>query len=160
MPQDLASSQPMPPRRGVGRPLGGKTRSPSAKKLQKAKDNLYRDVEHMLTDEEKAYYEQAYGGKKELDPAIEMQLFIRLFGLYVTNLMSEGLTDQNLYRDFGTILGHYRGAIKDLEDIRVKRAEIKRKYKDDETNEGGVPNYTRQSASDRIQDILGGDTKG
>lgn len=143
-----------------GRPLGRKNSTPSQKKLQKATKSLFQDVEHMLTDEEKEYYQLAYNGKMELDPALEMQLFIRLFGLYVTRMMAEGLSNEALFRDMGGILGHYRGAIKDLEDMRVKRAEMKRKYKDDEVNESGVSDFTRQSAESRLEDILGGGSQG
>lgn len=146
------------PRRG-GRPPGSKTASPNAKRLRKAKEMLFKDVEDMLTDDEKLYYDQAYSGQIELDPALELQLFIRLFGLYVTKMMAEGISDERFFRDFGTILAQYRGSIKDLEDIRVKRTEMKRKYKDDESNAGGVSDLTRQSASDRFESLLGSSSK-
>lgn len=125
----------------------------------KATEGLYKDIEHMLTPEQREYYERAYNGVGELDPVLEMQLFIRLFGLYVTRMMAEGLTDEKLFRDMGAILGHFRGAIKDLEDMQVKRSELKRKYKDDESYEGGVPDHSRKSADALIQDILGGGAK-
>ena len=143
----------------VGRPKGSTTRTPAQKRLMKATESLYKDIEHMLTQEQKDYYELAYSGKGEIDPALEMQLFIRLFGLYVTRLLSEGLLDEKLFRDMGAILGHYRGAIKDLEDIQVKRYELKRKYKDDESDESGVFDRTRKSANDLLESFLGGNSR-
>lgn len=144
----------------AGRPKGARTATATTRQLKKATQSLFYDVEHLLTEDEKDYYREAYNGDRELDPVIEMQLFTRLLGLYVTTVMSQGLTNQTMFKDFGPIIAQYRGLLSDIESMRVKRQEIKRKYKDDESNEGGVSDFSRKSANDRFESLFGRDSQG
>src|SRR5574339_527127 len=100
------------PKRLGGRPKGSSTKSQTAKAIVKQTQALYKDIEHMLTPEQKEYFEMAFKGQREFDPVLESELFLRYFSVYMTKLLSTQMDNNSVLKDMGAILGQYNTAIK------------------------------------------------
>ena len=140
------------PKRGRGRPKGSVTKTDVAKKVVRETQSLYRDIHHMLTPEQREYFELAFKGQAEFDSVMESELFLRYFSVYMTKLLSSEMDNKGVLKDMGSILGQYNTAIKTLEEMKMKRLEMEMKKKNG--NDSGVVDTARESALGRVQGIL------
>ena len=141
-----------PPKRSRGRPKGTVTKSETAKEVVKQTQALYKDIQHMLTPEQRQYFELAFKGQAEFDSVLESELFLRYFSVYMTKLLSSQMDNQGVLKDMGAILGQYNTALKTLEEMKMKRVEMEMKQKNG--NDAGVVDTARESALGRFKGIL------
>lgn len=140
-------------RRPVGRPKGSPNITPGARQLKKITKDVYKDIEHTLTPEEKKYYKESREGKAPVDPIMEMGMGFKVFSLYVHAIMESGMAEEKHFRDFGALMGHFRGMLTDIESMKHKRAELERKNNDDNSNRR-FQGQTRQSSYRGLEAVL------
>lgn len=143
-----------PIKRGRGRPTGSKTVLTPKQVITKQTMGLYKSIEHMLTPDQRVYFEAAFNGRAEFDSVMESELFLRFFSVYVTKVLSDQVSDPDMkiVKDFSSILGQFNTALKTLEDMKNKRLEMELKNKNGD--ESGVVGETRESALGRLQGIF------
>lgn len=134
-----------------GRKKGSTNKSSTQKAFIEHTHKLYKDIEHMLTPEQREYFEMAFSGKAEFDPVYESELFLRFYSVYMTGLLSRQLNNDGVLKDMGQILGQYNTALKTLEDMRMKRKEMEMKQKNG--NNEGVADLSRESALGRFENL-------
>lgn len=144
------------PKRGRGRPKGSPNKTMTQKLLLDQFQDLYGRVEHMLSDDQKKYYKEAFNGKHQLDPLKEGELFTRLYGVYVITITTEALAQKRASKEVAENANQYRQMLKDIEEMNRKRQEVKNK-----NNESGtVVDPTRESSLARFEGIHRTPTEG
>jgi hypothetical protein len=138
-----------PAPRRTGRPKGVRNKTPEQRMLQNKLEDLYKRVEHMLDPETKTYLKAVIAGKVQIDPVKEAELLLRFMSLYTTAALTWALDRQEINQDLGKVIGEYRMGIKDLEDMKRKREELRLKMGENER----LVDTTRKPAMARLEDI-------
>jgi hypothetical protein len=139
-----------PVKRGRGRPKGVRNKTPVQKAMICKIEKLYERVAHMFTAEQRQYYEKAFAGQMAFDPLKEAELFMRLFSIYVTEVMTEGIENKEVSQDVAQLVAQYRMGLKDISDMQLKREDMKAKH----GNNNGVVDPTRQSSESHLDEII------
>jgi hypothetical protein len=140
---------PKPSNRPAGRPKGSTNKTMTQRLLLEQFEDLYGRVEHMLSDDQKKYYREAFKGNQPLDPVKEGELFARLYGVYVIVITTEALAKKAASKEVAENANQYRQMLKDIEEMTRKRNEVKAK-----TNElTDVVDPTRESTLARFQKL-------
>lgn len=132
-----------PVRNRSGRPKGRKNTTPEQKMMMGKLETLYKRIEHMLDPDQKKYLEDVVKGKIAVDPVKEAELLIRYLSVYTSATISEAMDSDPVgsAQDVAKLAGEYRMGIKDLEDMKRKREEMKLKQGEHD----GLVDPTRKS---------------
>jgi len=130
--EDFPSPAIVPPRKGPGRPKGGRTTSSGAKVTEGHLKELYYRVANHLTPEHRDYMNAVIKGKVEVDPVREMQLLVRYLAILAFAAAEWALEDRKVTQDLAKLLGEHRQALKDLEDMQRRRRDEAFKKQDDD----------------------------
>lgn len=155
---DFSEVEESPVKRGRGRPPGARNK----KGLLKVIDKNYDKIESLLNDTQKAYLKKAFQGLAEFDPLMQMEIFLILYQLYITEVMDKAMNyttkegEQTVLfsKDIASTLDGYRMGLKDAEDIRMKREVQKAKTSDNER----LVDPTRKSEASFLQELIAGET--
>ena len=136
-------------KRGPGRPPGAAT-PPARLSAQ----GLYDRVKPLLTPDLRDYLESTMNGDGTFDGMQEMELLLKQLSIYTNSVIGWAQDDGIVTRDVAAIIAEFRMAIKDHEQMRVKRMEMDEKYGNNER----VVDPTRLPALARFEDIHRGDS--
>ena len=139
-------------RRGAGRPPG----APNKPTILKKYEALFDRVKNMMTPETRDYYEKVFTGKAEVDPLKLGEFFTLLMTLLASATVNDAIEQKALTQDSVQMMAQYRMLLKDVDDMRHRREETKRKAKDN----GKVVDPTRQSEMDSVEAIFARITEG
>lgn len=133
-------------RRGRGRPPGSGNKPTILKKYEA----MYDRVKHMMTPDKRDYYEKVFAGKAEVDPLQLGEFFTLLMTLLATATVNDSIETKTVTQDSVQMVAQYRMLLKDVDDMRHRREEQKRKAKDN----GKVVDPTRKSEMDSVEAIF------
>lgn len=151
---DETPSEPV--KRAGGRPKGSPNRPKEQIMMENKTKDLFKRVEHMLDDDQKAYFQDVMRGKAKFDPIREAELLIRYSGLYVVAALQNELNKENVVasQDLAKVIDAHRMALKDVEDMSRKREDARIKAGDDER----MVDATRESSLARFEGLHGDDS--
>jgi hypothetical protein len=113
---------------------------------------MYGVVGDLMGDEHRVHIEEILNGGTEVDPKLELDMVFRIVQLYAIQCVKWSLTEKKITKDIGSILGEARQAAVAIENMAVKREEVKGKKHDDEE----VVRGSRVTASSILEDLVGG----
>lgn len=114
-------------RKGAGRPKGSRNKTPTQKYMLEHFEDLLQAVEHMLTPEQRKYYQTAFQGREDLDPIKEMELLLRLHNVYTMTIVTEAMGQRKASKEVSDNVAQQRMGLKDLFDMKRKKEEIEEK---------------------------------
>lgn len=115
---------------------------------------LYDRVKPLLTPDLRDYLESTLNGDGDFDGMQEMELLLKQLSLYTNSVIGWAQEDGIVTRDVAAIIAEFRMAIKDHEQMRVKRMELDEKY----GNSDRVVEPTRKPALARFEALHGDDS--
>lgn len=136
---------------GAGRPRGSRNKTPTQRFMLERFENLLKSVEHMLSEEQLKYYKTAFNGREELDPIKEMELLLRLHGVYTMTIITEATGAKKPSKEVSDNVAQQRMGFKDLYDMKRKKEEAEEKRSESQS----MVDPTRQSEMGVLDRLLG-----
>jgi len=142
-------------KRGRGRPKGSTTKTMTQRLLHDQFEDLYTRVEPMLTEDQLKYYKEAFTGRRKYDALKELELLMRLYGVYCVTITTEQLAQKRASKEVADNVNQFRQGLKDIEEISRKREEARIKSGES----GHLVDPTRESTLARFKSLHGEDTR-
>ncbi len=141
----------IPAKRKAGRPAGTLNRPKQGEvALVDRVKEVYEVIQHLLTPEQREFYQRAFTGKESFDPMKHAEFFAILYGVYANDILLEAIENKVVSQDIAQTLREYRMSLKELDDMKRARAK-EQAVKDDQ---GKLVDPTRESSQSRIDEII------
>lgn len=149
IPQENTGGLKIPQRGRAGRPKGSlnKPKEGEIAVVDRVKA-IYKVIQHMLTPEQRNYYDLAFSGKVPYDPMKHAEFLAILYGVYANDVLLEAIENKVVSQDIAQTLREYRMALKELDDMKNTRK------KEQERQDEQLADPTRESSQSRIDEII------